>query len=645
MGKRFGILFLILFCFAGFAVAQSEKVSSTVPRAVLMYKRSLDAAKEREFDKAIELMENAIKRDGKFGEAYLRLGGYYKTLGSKGKAYSFYKQGVTLLPFSPGYATDYLTVADAAMEQGDYPVAEEQYNNFLKASAGNTKLQKFLPNVELQLKNCQFALEALKNPVDFKPTRLSNTINRFDYQYFPNVTADQRYFLYTGRSASPEADEDLYISEKVQDQWTAPESVSPMINTNRNEGAGTISGDGKTLVFTSCDRPDSQGDCDLYISYRQGNQWSKPKNLGNIVNSASWDSQPALSADGRTLYFSSLRKNGSYGLEDIWVTRLQENGTWGAAINLGPAINTAGKDMAPFIHASGTTLYFTSDGHIGMGGLDVYGANFENNSWSKPYNLGYPLNTYEDEGSIYISSNNSVGYYSRQLTRPNSNKKSIDLFEFVVPQAWKSKEATTYAKGRVFDAETKKPLRSDLQLYDLAADELVQQVSSDGVNGEYTIILKEGGQYAMYVSADGYLLKSLNFDYTSKKDFDPLMLDFYLDPVKAGSSIVLNNLFFATGKYSLEKNSTTELKKLVAFMRRNPNIAVEISGHTDDVGSAAANDELSLKRAQAVASFLISNGIPKNRIEYKGYGKSKPAVPNTSEANRQQNRRIEFRVL
>ncbi|HSI91696.1 MAG TPA: OmpA family protein [Adhaeribacter sp.] len=624
-------------------MAQTEKLSTQVPRAALMYQRSMQAAKDRNFDKAIELMENAIRRDAKFGEAYLRLGGYFKLLGNKPAAYENYKKGISLMPFNPGLANEYLTVADLFFGQGDYKLAEEHYANFLKAN--HPRLQKYMPHAEHQLKNCRFAEFAMQHPVEFNPKQMGGNINQFTYQYFPTVTADQRYFLYTGRNAGQDSDENLYISRREGAGWGSPVSVSPLINTPYNEGAGTISGDGKTLVFTSCDRPDSQGDCDLYISVLKGDQWSKPRNLGPTVNSASWDSQPSLSADGRTLYFSSLRRGGSMGQEDIWVTRLQENGQWSGSTNVGPPINTPGKDLAPFIHASGTTLYFTSDGHVGMGGLDVYEVNFENNAWSEPQNLGYPLNTHEDEGSIFISSNNTKGYYSRQQTNPATGKKTIDLFEFEVPQAWKSKESTTYAQGRVFDAVTKKPVGADVQLYDLATDELVQQVSSDAVNGEYTIILKEGSQYAMYASADGYLLKSMNFDYINKKDFNPLTLDIYLDQAKAGSSIVLNNIFFGSAKYNLEPKSKTELKKLIAFLRRNPAIKVEISGHTDDIGTDQSNQELSEKRARAVADFLTNNGVPRDRIRSAGYGESKPAVPNSSEANRQQNRRIEFKIL
>lgn len=645
MSRIAGIFLFLVLILCGEAFSQTDKLSSKVPRAVLMYQRSMTLAKDREFEKAIVQMNDAIKRDPKFGEAYLRLAGYYTTLGQKGKAYENYKKGIGLLAYNPALANDYLTVADAAMDVGDYVVAQEQYQNFLKSTDNlPAKLQKKIPHAEFQFKNCEFAQKALANPVNFNPKKLGSQINQFAYQYFPTVTADQRYFLYTGRGDGPEADENLFISEKTSSGWGTPASVSPMINSPYNEGAGTISGDGKTLVFTSCDRTDSYGDCDLYISVRRGDQWSKPKNMGPVVNSTAWDSQPSLSADGRTLYFTSLRKNG-IGQEDIWMTRLQENGTWSPAMNLGAPINTPEKDMAPFIHASGTTLYFISDGHIGMGDLDVYESNFEGNAWNQPRNLGYPLNTFAKEGSVFISANNSVGYYSREVTNPNSGKRSVTIYEFDVPPVWRSKETTTYAQGRVFDAVTKRPIKADVQLYDLAADELTQFVNSDQVNGEYTIVLKEGSQYAMYASADSYLLKSLNFDYLNKKEFNPLTLDIYLDPMKSGSTSIMNNLFFESGKFSLEPISKTELKKLISFMRRNSKIKVEISGHTDDIGSDQANLDLSQRRADAVASYLVNNGIAKDRIKATGYGETKPAFPNNSDNNRQQNRRIEFRIL
>ncbi|RIJ42109.1 hypothetical protein D1627_07505 [Pontibacter oryzae] len=495
-----------------------------------------------------------------------------------------------------------------------------------------------------QVNTADFAKQAMGQPVDFKPVQLPKTLNAFGLQYFPYTTADQRYFIYTAReSARPEHDENIYVSQRSGEEWQRPLPISTNINTPANEGAATISGDGKTLVFTSCNRPDSQGDCDLYISFRTGSEWSRPQNMGKTVNSKAWDSQPSLSADGRTLYFTSTRGGGN-GKEDIWVTYRNDDGGWQQPSNLGQPINSPARDMAPSIHMSGSTLYFVSDGHTGMGGLDIFKADLTTNKkWSAPQNLGYPLNTFADEGSLFITPDNKIGYYSRQVNN-ESGMPSIQLFQFDVPAAWQSKERSTYAQGRVFDAQTKKPVSAQVQLYNIDADSLMQQVSSDRISGEYTVVLTQGKQYALYVSSPGYLTNSLSFDYTSKA-LSPVALDVYLEPIKAGAAVVLSNLFFDTGKYTLERKSKTELDKLIAFMQLNPQVKIEIAGHTDDVGSDEANQVLSEKRAKSVVDYLNSNAIGKGRISYKGYGESKPVKPNTSEENRQVNRRIEMKIL
>jgi outer membrane protein OmpA-like peptidoglycan-associated protein len=278
-----------------------------------------------------------------------------------------------------------------------------------------------------------------------------------------------------------------------------------------------------------------------------------------------------------------------------------------------------------------------------MGGADIFKTTLTGTAWTEPENLGYPLNTASNEASFFITPDNSKGYYSR--LELEQSKKSASLFEFEVPAAWKSKETSTYTQGRVFDAQTKKPLGAYVQLYDLNTDERVQQVLSDQENGTYTVVLNEGKQYGMYVSADKYLLKSISFDYRSKKEFNPLTLDIYLDPVAKGASMVLNNLFFATGKYQLEKKSKTELNKIISFLATNTQVKIEISGHTDDVGNDAANQQLSDKRARSVYDYLLAQGVRKERILSVGYGETKPLQPNTSEENRQLNRRIELRVL
>ncbi|MGV3589515.1 MAG: OmpA family protein [Adhaeribacter sp.] len=641
MGKSGFVLFFFLL-FSGLAFGQQKQLSTSSKKAAELYNKADEYVRARNFPKAIETLNDAKKKDTAFGEAYLKLAGMYKVLGDRKQSYENYKYGLRLIPFTPALMQEYYAFADLSLSLGQYGLAKTNFEKFLQASAKGTKAANY---AQAQLKNIAFAETAMRNPVSFAPQRLTAPFNTFALQYFPALTANQQHILFTARTGNkPENDENLFVSARREEGWTEPVSISPNINTRYNEGTGSISGDGKTLVFASCDRPDSFGNCDLYISYRTGEKWSKPVNLGETVNGKGWDSQPCLSADGRTMYFSSIRAGGQ-GREDIWVTTLQEDDTWAKPVNLGPNVNTAGNENSPFIHSSGSTLYFASDGQVGLGGTDIFKVTTDaTGKWLQPENLGYPLNTYENENSIFITTDNKTGYYSRQQTN-QQGPNTIELYQFEVPVAWKSREESTFAQGRVFDAKTKKPLGATVQLYDVSADKLVQQVKSDAVSGDYTTVLTEGKQYALYVSAPKYLLKSLSFDYLTKKDFNPVTLDVYLEPITSGAAIVLNNLFFPTGKYNLESKSKTELNKLIQFLSLNKQVKIEISGHTDNVGEQAANVTLSKKRAQSVLEYLNQHGISRDRIVAAGYGESKPVAKNDSEENRQLNRRIELKII
>jgi len=641
--RRFLLLSLIwLFFYPATSQGQQAKLSTTSKKAAELYGKADEHLKARNFPKAIDALNDAKQKDTTFGEAYLKLAGLYKVMGDKSASYQNYRHGLRVLPFNPALQQEYFNFAELSLSLGHYSLARQYYDKYLQTTPKNTKAVQV---AQEKLKSIAYAEEAVKSPVDFKPLLLPAPLNKFALQYFPAITANQKHILFTARNGiRPEFDENLFVSVRREDTWSEPVSISPVINSRLNEGAGSISGDGKTLVFASCDRPGSFGSCDLYISYRSGENWSKPVNLGDQVNAAGWDSQPSLSADGRTLYFSSVRAGGQ-GREDIYVTRLQEDNTWGVPVNLGKPVNTAGNDNSPFIHPSGSTLYFSSDGHLGLGGSDIFKVTVNSKGvWQTPQNLGYPLNTYENESSIFITTDNKTGYYARQQSQ-NQGGTTINLFQFAVPDQWKSKEESTYAQGNVYDAKTKKPLGAVVQLYDVATDNLVQQVQSDKQSGDYTVVLVEGRQYAMYVSGDNYLLKSLSFDYTTGKDFNPLTLDVYLDPIEAGANVVLNNLFFPTNKFTLEPKSKTELNKLVQFLTLNKTVRIQISGHTDDVGEKAANLELSRKRAQSVIDYLTQKGISRTRLEAVGFGETKPVQANTSAENRALNRRTELKIL
>lgn len=624
------------------AQAQQANLSTTSGKAADLYQKAQKYIRERDLPKALAALQDAVEKDPNFGEAYIKAAGLHKMNGNQPAAFESYKKGLAALPFNPALAPEYINFADMALAAGEYTLAKQYYENFVKA---NPKNAKALAHAGRQIKNIYFAAQAVQHPVDFKPQQMASPLNQFQLQYFPALTATKSHLVFTARqSEDPRADENLYVSVRRDNNWSEPVSIAGSINSEFNEGTGSISGDGKTLVFSSCNRPNSFGDCDLYISVRSGENWSKPVNLGRTVNSAAWESQPCLSADGRTLYFSSDRGKGGLGREDIWVTHWQDDGAWSVPANMGVPVNTAGAETAPFLHASGTTLYFSSNGHVGLGGSDIFKSTLTDSAWSEPENLGYPLNTSANEASFFITPDNAKGYYSRLVLDAN-RKKSASLFEFEVPPAWKSKETSTFTQGRVFDAQTKKPIGANVQLYDINTDALVQQVKADVENGAYTVVLNQGKQYGMFVTAPEYLLKSISFDYSSKAAFNTLTLDIYLDPITKGASAVLNNLFFATGKYELEKKSKTELDKIIAFMAANPQVQIEISGHTDDVGDDKSNKELSNKRASSVAAYLIEHGVKKEKIRFIGYGESRPLKPNTTEQNQQQNRRIEMRIL
>jgi outer membrane protein OmpA-like peptidoglycan-associated protein len=249
-----------------------------------------------------------------------------------------------------------------------------------------------------------------------------------------------------------------------------------------------------------------------------------------------------------------------------------------------------------------------------------------------------------NDASVFISADSRKGFYSVYERKDMRFNKAL-LYEFEVPKELQEQMLSTYAKGMVYDAETKQKLGAKVELVDLKTQLVVQSTKSDSLNGDYLMVLTEGSEYALYVSKPGYLFKSIFFDYKDRKNFNPLTLDVYLDPIKAGKSVVLNNIFFATGSYALEDKSKTELDKIVSFLNLNSKVNIEFGGHTDDVGSDKDNLELSLKRAKSVYDYILAKGIPAARLKYKGYGETKPVAPNDSDENRQLNRRIEFKIL
>jgi outer membrane protein OmpA-like peptidoglycan-associated protein len=494
------------------------------------------------------------------------------------------------------------------------------------------------------IQNARFALDNQGTKSQYRPRPLNDTVNCFALQYFPTLTADQQELIFTRRRGPrDEDDEDMVISYKnAQGRWLPPQSISPNINTPQNEGTCTISADGRKLIFTSCQNGYS-GDCDLFESIKTGTQWSKPVNLGPNVNSGDWESHPTLSADGRTLYFVSDRKGG-FGRNDIWYTTLVANGKWTKARNLGDRVNTQYDERSPFIHVNGRTLYFATNGLVGFGGYDIFYTEKTDNIWSVPVNIGGPINDHEDQYSLFITADGQKGYYSHEENLPNGHEKSV-IVEIQIPENQVIKYKSNYIRGIVTDSKTRENLEAQIELFDINKNEIVSFVESDSISGQYLMVLTQGSEYALYVNKKGYLFKSLNFNYSEGDHFEPLVIDILLDRAIKGGGSVLKNLFFDVDKYELKEKSSTELEKIVRFLTENPQISIEIGGHTDNTGNPAYNQQLSEKRAKSVYNYIISKGISPKRLSAKGFGSVKPVASNETDTGRQLNRRIEFTIL
>jgi len=537
--------------------------------------------------------------------------------------------------------------ANVQYRNGWYKGAAEYYSMYISSDGA---YDKNVIKAKKHLADCRFAIKALENPVPFNPINLGSGINSDKEEYFPGITADNQTILFTRllndtRSYSGRQ-EDFYISKKESGEWQEAYNLGRPINTVYNEGAPSLSADGNILVFTACENVngygagrDGFGRCDLFVSKRNGPTWTVPYNLGRPVNSSYWESQPSFSADGRTLYFVSNR-DGGY---DIYVSTVDNEGKWSEPEKLGPNINTSGYEGSVFIHPDNQTLYFSSDGHIGMGKMDIYFSRKDSlGNWGKAENIGYPINTFKDENSIVVSANGELALFAsdREGGYGGLDIYGFQLYENARPQP------VTYMKGIVFDIETNQKLKAQFELIDLRTGKLVISSFSDFDSGEFLVCLPVNHNFALNVSRDGYLFYSENFSLSGEhQSNDPILKDIPLKPIKVGEVVILNNIFFETDKYDLKAESTVELDKLIDFLDKNPSVKIEISGHTDNVGSTEHNIKLSENRARSVYNFLIETGIAPERLQYKGYGETLALENNETEAGKAKNRRTEFKIV
>ncbi len=628
--KRF--VFCVLMCIGTFTALAQNTLSTKNARALSAYQRSNIAINQRLYNTAIRDLEEAIRNDANFVEAHFRLADVLKISKDFRRALAEYQTVMSLNPriskhldYELGETYFMLHVYDSAL------MYFENYSKVLDLSENRQKeLNKYL-------KNTRFSVEAVKKPVMYKPENLGININTPNQEYLPTITADDSTLIFTRRSNQ----EDFYISKRTATGWDKAVTLSSSINTTGNEGAQCISPDGQYLYFAGCSRADGFGKCDIYYSKLEGNEWSKPVNLGEPVNTMYWESQPSISPDGKTLYFVSDRKGG-YGSYDIYRSTYLGEGKWSRPVNLGPAINTEGVEFSPFIHNDNQTLYFSSNGWPGFGENDIFfSRKSTNGTWGPAQNIGYPINTSQEESSLFISNDGKKAFFASSTLK---GQGGLDLFTFELHEAARPLPVT-YVKGLVFDKMTKNKLGSTIEIIDISNGDTVAQTNSNAASGQFLASLPSGKTYAFNVYSDGYLFYSDQFELKNKRTVEPFKLMVPLDAIKVGAKIALRNIFYESGSFKLKNESLYEITKLVQFLKENPDVRIEISGHTDNTGVDQTNLTLCTNRAKSVYDWLVKQGIAADRLVYKGYGKSQPLEPNTTEAGKARNRRTEIKII
>jgi outer membrane protein OmpA-like peptidoglycan-associated protein len=634
MKNLWAILLSLLTLHSALAQYDPAKVNK---KAVQLYVKALDLARDDRFREGIQLLQQAIKADPGYEDAFLSMAGMYGELKEYQASIENYERAKAI---DSNYFVDYnLPYSINLAGKGEFEKALVAVNIFLNISNLN---ETSIKAAEFRRSCYRFAIDYAQHnkapDYKFEPHNLGDSINSEVSEYYPTITLDGRKLIFTRRVNND--NEDFYESDKLDDHWTKAKALVGNINTNLNEGAQNVSQDGQWLIFTGCNFPDGFGSCDLYISFLTAQGWSTPENLGSTINTEFWESAPSLSPDKRDLYFSSNRPGG-YGGNDIYVTHRMQNGRWSDPENLGPEINTAGDESAPFIHADNQTLYFTSSGHLGYGGDDLYlSRKGPDGKWTNPENLGYPINTIENEGSLVVAADGKTAYYASDRA---DSKGELDLYSFEL-RADIRPARTMWVKGKVYDQKTNKGLPSAVELTDLGTRLLLSKVQTDET-GNYLITLPVGKDYAFDVSRKGYLFFSENFELSEKQPDSVYNIDIPLEPIEANATVVLKNIFFDVNKYDLKPESQVELDKLVQLMKDNPTLVIQINGHTDNTGKPADNIALSENRAKAVVNYLGSKAIDAKRLSYKGWGETKPIADNKTEGGRALNRRTEVKVI
>jgi len=624
--KKLFLILLITNNFCLITLAQQQ----VAQKAMAAYFKAKDFGSRTQWEEGIVELQKAIKIQPDYTQAKELLGEYFFALKKYDDAIAILESSANDKDFS---ARSVFLLSEIFLKNNNGEKAKLYAEKYI---ARKDKVPNAAAKASQTILNANFAIEAKKNPVPFNPKNLGASINTKANEYFPYLTPDGKVFTFTRMDGRQE---DLFYANRNDTVFSNAMSYGNNVNTDDNEGASAMDAQGNFLFVTACNRMDGYGSCDIYYSVKQNNIWTAPQGIGKPVNTGAWEAQPSFSSDGSALYFASNRPGG-FGGRDIWVSYLDTNMKLSEPKNLGPNINTKYDDQCPFIHADNQTLYFTSNGWPGMGNGDIYISRKTDTGWTKAVNIGYPINTENDDNGMTVSYDGKTAFLSSSRA---GGFGGLDLYSFELPENMQPKK-TTYIKAVVKDAKSKQLLNASYSIIDLDTKKEVYKGNTS--NGKFFVSIELNKNDALQIQKEGYLFYSQNINLKeTTTETKPYEIEVLLEPIAANSKITLNNVFFDFDKNELKQESFVELDKLADLLKKNPTVKIEISGHTDNKGDKKYNLTLSQKRAESVVNYLVQKGIAAARLVAKGYGDTMPIAPNDIEENKAKNRRTEVKVL
>jgi len=667
--KQILSFFLLLFISSSFSQSVQEFCNEIDDKKLIKnFNKSIEYINSGKLDKAEIILAKILDEEPEFTEAWLGIAeiNYIKyknakDIKSQNKFYANYTKSlekiVATCPHYNNWTVNY-TLGKIFYEKEDYKNAKKYLDAYIK----NTSIEnKNIKDAELIIEYIDSYLDLISNPVPFKPTIVEG-ISTVNDDFLPLISPDGSLAFFT--HAFMKKDISSITSEKYTEEFSVARALDesglrfskgqPLpypFNTGKNQGASTLTIDNSTLYITICEFVSRTYDnCDIYYSVRKANGWSELINLGPNINGLNtWESQPSISADGKTLYFASIREDNigfdpNNPTSDIWYSTKNENGTWSKAKNLGPNINTPGNEKSPFIHSDSQTLYFSSDGHKGLGGYDIFFSKYRNQEWGIPVNLGYPINTKANDLGFVVNTQGTKAYFA---SNKFEGKGGWDIYSFdLYPEA--RPEKVFLVKGKLIDDIGEIITEAKLEVRNTRTKETSEGLV-DSETGNYAVAVNSDKEkhddFVMLVKKEDYSFTSALIEVDEETFITPINIDFEMKPIEKGKSVEIRDINYASASYQIDKKSLLVLDEFIIFLKDNPKLKIEIRGHTDSIGSLQTNLTLSNNRAKEVYNYLLANEIEANRLQYKGYGPNLPIATNETETGRAKNRRTEFYII